>query len=232
MRGSIEKAYASGKRALSRQTTRNGWTKLDGAESKESIYHGPEKRTEERIEGYTERDTEKHAEKDTNEKGAEEGIEEHTEKDVEKYTVKNATEKGTSGAGPESGLHWSLSKALFQKKTTYKVLGLQERGLQLLYPTVQDLGHQEIPSEPKFDAEIDIVAIPDLLEQYESSFVHANGAAWLQDLLPNDFLRARIFSFLYNASIFFDDSAVFLWGGGLLGYLRDVRWEEKVRSRP
>ena len=191
MHKSIERAYARGKQVLSRQVNKDEWTKLDEAESTEPIHQHNEKKTEESIETYTEKDTEKYTAGD------------------------NITEKGCIGIGQQLGINWRLSKAYVQSKITQEDPICRPLGLQSIFSDASQSRRHNSQSELK-PGEIDIVVIPDLTSYYESSFIHANGTDLVRDLLPKNFPLANIHSFAYHPKAFFEEEDFMMLANRLL----------------
>ena len=246
MQNLIGRAYARSKHALSRQVIMDGWTRLEDVESTgstyysaqtineddakltESTYHDAEKGIEESVGKYTEEHTEKLNEKGADEKGAAENVQEYTKEDTDMSAPSGASTTSSGRALSKSILKWRPSKAIFRSWGTPKDPESKCFGLHLHYAPVRQFSNDKLLPYPHPDG-IDVVIINDLTAAYERDREHTTGAAPLQDLLPNDFPRAHIFSFTFHAEAFFEEHGLLMCGYELLQALKMVR-DETVKS--
>lgn len=76
-------------------------------------------------------------------------------------------------------------------------------GLALIYPTAKHI-ESELPIASSRIDDFDIIAIHGLGGHMYDSWTHENKTLWLRDLLPDAFPRARVFSYGYSSSRFFE----------------------------
>jgi hypothetical protein len=77
---------------------------------------------------------------------------------------------------------------------------------------------------------LDIVAVHGIAGDAYDTWTHANGKFWLRDFVPEEFPGARVFSFGYDAEVFFSRSEgnIESYARSLLDGLTRERMEEKV----
>lgn len=81
---------------------------------------------------------------------------------------------------------------------------------------------------------LDIIAIHGITGDAYDTWTHENGKLWLRDFISEDFPGARVFSFGYNADVFFSRSKgiVESFARSLLEGITNERLEEKVTNPP
>lgn len=99
-------------------------------------------------------------------------------------------------------------------------------GLFLLNPQSSHFGGVE--AEETFL--LDIVALHGITGDAYDTWTHENGKFWLRDFIPEDFPGARVFSFGYDAEVFFSRSKgnIESFARSLLEGLTRERMDEKV----